>query len=496
MYYNVGVRGQKNAKVIFKGDEIYDQSRRAERVLDYVLREGPEGEISDTRRTKQVDVNVERKARPVIDIDTGRTASRVLFVTSDQSILSSGSAAQNGYAALSEYFDEVHVLVLVNRKGTNGSVRCADRTWIYSVHNKYWWLLPFSARDAAEEVLVFSGSVRPDIVVGADPYEAGLAAYFIAGAFARPLQIEVREDFTQSAFLRLKPENTWRRRIAKYVLRRTKSVRAETHALKEMLAKQFNGILDLAVLPKYHNFSGYLSAAPSFDIHDRYKDFTFIVLAFGVLSADSNLHTTFAALNRVLHNPHIGLVVIGEGPAKNLFEKKVRILGVERSVVFLSKVDDLISYMKTADLLIETNHEKGSEEHVMRAAAAGLPIVAVETDLRMDLFKDGISAFLCPKDDIECLSQKFSKFLNNPALRKQFARNGIQVAKDRLIEDPDSFYRAYRDSIEVILETQVPAESEEQNDIDAQSPTDETRKISEDGMSYPTMESVPGGAKF
>lgn len=473
--------------VLFNGEEMYDQSHRAGKVLEHVLDKDAESQEAQ----EEVDIAVERSARPIIDQTTNRTASRILFVTSDISVLTSESELQNEYISLSGYFDEVHVLVLVNRKGKNDSIRCSDRTWVYSVYDTHWWRIPFSARKVASERLVFNENIRPDVVVGADPYEAGLSALKIAQTFNRPLQIHVPDDFTQSAFLDLNAHNVWRRRIAKYVLKRTKSVRAKTYAVKEMLHKNFKRIIDLEVLPKFYNFSGYLSAQPSFDLHDTYKDYVFIILTFGPLTADSYLHDVFASLHQTLHNPRIGLIVIGDGPAKDLFKEKVAILGIEQNVIFKSSTDDLISHYKTADVLVEVGTTRESEEHIMRSAAAGLPIIAVETELRNDLFKDGHSAFLCAKEEVQCIGQRLTKFLNSPALRKQFARQGEQITRDRLIENPESYYRAYRDTIEVILSTDVQIKDE--MPINAkrsvvQAEESRTEPILNDGLNYPTQQ--------
>ena len=210
------------------------------------------------------------------------------------------------------------------------------------------------------------------------------AAYYIARNFERPVQIHAPEDFLSPLFVQRDPHNKWKKRIAKYVLRRVQSVRTNTDALKETLAKKYKKVVDIDTLPKFYNFKGLREAVPALNIHDKYKDFAFIMLAFGPLTADSHLHDTFTALHGTLMNKKIGLVVVGEGPAKNLFEEKVELLSIKESVVFISQLGDLVSYMKTADALIHTDVSEDSEQYVLKAAAAGLPIVTYETELRKD----------------------------------------------------------------------------------------------------------------
>ena len=462
-------------------EDLYDPSRRAEKILEYVIQEDAAG--AEQAQSNEVDVARARTAEQVLEVVDLRATSRVLFVTTDTSVLVANSAAQRAYIGFEHSFDEVHVMVLAAQAGKEDGIRCGDRTWLYPVRHKYWWFLPLRARSVAKEVLVFHDSIRPDIVVGVDPFEAGLAAYLIAAMFDRPLQLHLVENFLDESYRTRNEDNGWRLRIAKYLLKRVESVRTATSRLKEGVKGRFKKIDDLEVLPKFYDFSGYLNATPAFDIHDKYRQFSFIMLAFGDLTATSSLHDTFTALHNMLHNPRIGLVIIGSGPAKTLFEEKAGILGVKESVVFVERPEDIAAFLLTADLLVETSVSPDSDSNVMRAAAAGLPIVAYETELRKDLFQEGVTAYLCPPGDTQGVFQKSTKLVNAPALRKQFSKGVRDVARDRLIEDPTAYYRAYRDSVEVVLDT-IPEEAPEPVPQGQEMAAD-GRIVGEDGMSYP-----------
>ena len=462
----------------FDDDQLYDQSSRAEAVLDVVLRGedkvvpvGPEPEPE--LDPDQVTVDEALKARPVIDVDTGRTKSRVLFVTTDEYVLEPNSATQQTYLDLASLFDEVHVMVLLGRRGKDAHERLADNVWFYQVHNKYWWRLPWAAIYAAFDALTFNENIRPDVIVGINPFEAGLAAYFIARDFGRPVQIHINKDFLHPSFTTKQKANKWRKWMAHYVLRQVSSVRTHTDTLREILTKKFSRLVDIRTLPRLYNFSQLQKAKPAYDVHERYKDFVFIIITFGPLTADSHLHDAFTALRQTLLNKRIGLLVIGDGPAKSLFVEKTKLLGIEESVVFLAQLDDEVSVYKTANVLIETSTHGDSEIHVLKAAAAGLPIIAYETDTRQDLFKDGESALLCEPGDMTALSQQMTKLLNSQATRIELARNSEAMAAERLVEDSESYQRAFRDTIEIIL-TPPESKGEETAEKETESPTKET----------------------
>lgn len=428
-------------------DDIkYDSGKKAELVLNHIL----SGE--DEQKETGVSVEEALAAKPILDQTTGRTKSRVLFVTTKEEVLIEGSSVRQHFSGLASCLDEVHVICLIPRRGKEDTVRAGKNFWIYPVRSKYWWSLPWAAVHTALEDLSFGGGFRPDIVVGVDPFEAGLAGYLIARKYKRPWQLHIYINPYTKAYKTAAPDNSWRVRISKFVLKRAVSVRTTSSLIKDTLNKKFRRLQDVALLPRFYNFTGLMSAKPAFSLREKYPDFAFIMLAFGPLTATSHLHDTFAVTHDLLENPRIGLIVIGDGKAKELFEEKVKILGIEKSVVFQKSADDLVSYLKTADALVELGVDEDSEVRVLQAAAAGLPIVAISTPLREDLFGKEKAALLEEKGDLVDLGHKLGTLINNASsLRVRMASAAKFVAESRLHEDPGSYYQSIASSIESVL---------------------------------------------
>lgn len=447
-------------------DELHeaslDASKMAALSLDEVIgEESPEDIIA--RELSHSTVDEERAAKRILAADSGRSMSRVLFITRQTTYFEPASKDMKTMLSLAAYFDEVHILVLTPGVRKERTERFADNLWVYQVHASFWWQLPWAARSKAHEQLSFTDGFRPDLVVALDPFESGLAAQLIGKKFNRAVQVQVHERFTSTAFKNAAPANTWRVRLARYVIRRSKSVRAGSDKIHALLQTIVRKNTDVRMLPRFYNFAGFKDAKPSFDIHDRYTDFVFIMLTFGELTADSPLHDVFSAVNTLLHNPRVGLVVVGDGPAKKLFTEKVELLGIKKNVVFLGQTDDLVSYLKTADVLLETRESRESEELVLRSAAAGLPLIAYATELRSDLFEDGVSASIVEPGDIHTLEKETKHFLNNQTLRIQYRDAAQQIVTQRISEDETTYYRALRDSIELALVPQKELQAEEQN---------------------------------
>ena len=426
-----------------------DASTRAESALASAL---DELEAEDNPGAKKVTLDEALHGESVAQIDTGRSKSRVLFITSDATILEPDSRSLKYFTNVAEMFDEVHILVLrTGRLPRHGALRVKHNLWVYVAASKHWWWLPVAAQTVVKDELVFAGGFRPDIIVGHDPYESGATAYWLSRKFKQPVQIHVRENIYVPQFKKARPGNWLRYHLTKFLLNRVKSVRTLTVRMKDELEKRFPNLIDLSLSPQFHDYRSIIDSRPHFDVHEKYHQYSFVMLYLGNLTHQSTLPKVIDSIADVLKNPRVGLVVLGYGPAKSEFENKVKKLGIERQVVFVPSVQDRISYLKTASLTFVTDVSPDGDDLVLDAAASGAPLIITNNSLREDVFEDGVSAMICPPGDVACLRSKFDSLLNEVELRKSIGHAAQQAVMRRVHEDPELFKQAVRDSIETVI---------------------------------------------
>lgn len=440
-----------------KKNSWVDPSKRAGSILDHILENTSEEALAHLE--VQSSVEVELQKAPLLEHQSDRTKSRVLFLTRNVAVLDKNSMEQLHFLGLSEVFDEVHIMVLCEAwEAVKDTYRLNKNTWAYTTSVKYWWQNMFAASELADSQLRFSDGFRPDIVVALDPFESGLSGLLIAEKFDREFQVHVTEDFYIPEFKAKSKSNVWRMRIASHVLKRTQSVRVATEMIKTQIAKKFPKINDLALLPRHYDIQAILKATEEKGDGTAFPQFSFVILFVGKLDHDSTLFRAMDASRSILTAKSIGLVVVGDGPNLKEFQKRAEILGIKEQMIFIKDNTALISYLKSANVLLVSDVTEASDETVIKAAAAGLPIIAAHTELRDDLFVDGESAFLCNKDDTVEFSEKLVKFLNANSLRTQFANNARDIIKTRLHEDPNAYKLAFRDSIERVFSEEAAVE--------------------------------------
>jgi glycosyltransferase involved in cell wall biosynthesis len=426
-----------------------DPSKRAGRILDSLLEEAAEPSLAT--QTPETTVEEELNREPLVPMQSTRVQSRALFITQDITVFQKDSSAQLHFLNISNVFDEVHVLVLCGTlQVKKDAQRLSKNVWLYPVSSGHWWQQPFAALTVAEQQLRFGEGFRPDIIVALDPAESGLAGLWIAKRFQRLFQVHVREDFFDDEFTKKEKKNKRRVRIVTHVLKRIRSVRFESLTIKEHIEKRFPSIPDMGLLPRHYDIQSLLKLAQS-EGEDAFPQFSFTILFAGKLDHESTLFRALDASRPVLSSKNIGMVVVGDGPSKKEFQKRAELLGIQEQVLFLPDDGRLPLYLRSADVLLCTDTTEASDELTIKAAAAGLPLIAAETPLRKDLFTDGESAFLCSKEETTQFTQKLTKFLNGNVLRVQFSTNARDIVKSRLHEDPEAYRLAYRDAIESLF---------------------------------------------
>ncbi len=424
----------------------FDASDRAASELEYVLKK-------DTKAEAAPRISVaEAISQPrVFQMDSTRTTTRVLFVSQDASLLNPEKQSLDGFLNLHELFQEVHVLIL--RQGIeakNPVFRVARNVWLYTASSRYWWAIPSAGIKLVEEQMVFAAGFRPDLIVARDPFESAIVAHKVARQYERPAQVHVLEDYTTSDFSKRYRHSFFRRLMAKHMIKKFASVRVVSFAVENMLAKRFT-IPDLRMLPRFNNYEAIMNAQPTIDLKDIYKPFVFIILFVGKLSHNSTLFRAIDAARFVLKNPRVGLVILGDGPAKSEFQKRTKLLGIEEQVVFDSSTKDIVPHLKSANLLLATDTDPDSDDVVLQAAAAGLPIVMSRTPKREELFEHGVSAYLCEETDVQAFTDRISEMLNNFGIRRVLSDNAQEMMRETFHQDAREYTEAYRTSIEQAL---------------------------------------------
>ncbi len=152
------------------------------------------------------------------------------------------------------------------------------------------------------------------------------------------------------------------------------------------------------------------------------------VISVGQLVKGKNHQTSLRAL-ALLDDPHIHLVIPGDGPLGQELTELARELGVEKQLHLLGFRRDVYRLCGAADLFLFPSLREGLPVAVMEAMACGLPIVASTTRGIVDLLGDGKGGILLDAQDAAGIADAMKTILQDPRLRAQMGANNLEAVQ-------------------------------------------------------------------
>ncbi len=428
-----------------------DASERQRQTLEYILAEAGQAKKKRNQDPK-VSIAEARHGEAHYEVSSSRETTRLLFISQDTSLLNQTTQSLDGYLNLRDVFDEVHIVILQRgRAARNPVLRVADNVWMYVVAAPSGLSLLSEAKYAITQQLEFADGFRADLIVARDPLESGLVALWASKKYNRPAQLHILDDYTDRQFLKKFYYTRIVAFIYRYVLKRFKSIRTSTDVLCAQVRKQVSPETDIETLPRFHNFAALSNFDSGLNIKQKYTQFSFIILYIGKLFHGCRAFQAMDAARDVMRSPKIGLVIIGDGPARSELQKRAVLLGVPTQIVFEKSVEDISSYLQTADVLVVPDTDSTSDEVALQGAAAGIPLVLAKTQQRGDVFQHEVSALFYDNDDTMSLSGALKKIVNDLGIRAELVHHAREMIDEKLHEDPLQYRLQYRESVEAAL---------------------------------------------
>ena len=125
-----------------------------------------------------------------------------------------------------------------------------------------------------------------------------------------------------------------------------------------------------------------------------------------------------------LTHPRLRLVIFGEGYLNNQLRAQASTLGLGGTVQFAGYRDDLDTFIGCFDLFVHPASAEGLGIAVLKAAAAGLPVVACDAGGLREAVADGETGLLVAPDDVDALQHAIGTLADDAALRAKLGAAG------------------------------------------------------------------------
>ena len=292
---------------------------------------------------------------------------RIIFLGTDRSLFTSGSAVSERmkhFGALTPT-DSLSTIVFSTRAhGVREAKEIAPNVHAYPTSSVSRLLYGWDALRIARRF------ARPDVISAQDPFETGLAAFFMARALKAPFVVEIHTDFLSPAFGRHSFLNRVRLLIARFVLSRASGYYAVSETLEKGIKERYRLHAPSSTLPIFADLQRFASIV-------RAKE-DGALLWVGRFEAEKNPMLALSALAALRATGiDANLTMLGSGRLFARLRAYASELGLAGSVTFPGWTDSK-PYLARTELMLATSRFEGYGMAIVEALAARVPVLSTD----------------------------------------------------------------------------------------------------------------------
>lgn len=205
-------------------------------------------------------------------------------------------------------------------------------------------------------------------------------------------------------------------------------VTSVSHSLKRDTLAIFSIDKEIEVVPNFIDFSNikesfsdckrYLMAAPD----ER------ILIHISNLRPVKRIQDVIKVFHGVQQKIKSKLIIIGDGPDREMASKIGHELGVRDKIIFLGKSNEIERILCFSDLFLLPSEKESFGLAALEAMAHKVPVISSNTGGLSEVNEDGVSGFLCDVGDTDNMTKRAIEVLENDNTLDQFKRQAKQTA--------------------------------------------------------------------
>jgi glycosyltransferase involved in cell wall biosynthesis len=158
------------------------------------------------------------------------------------------------------------------------------------------------------------------------------------------------------------------------------------------------------------------------------------ILYIGRIVSTKNLGVVILAFNSVIKSfPGATLVIVGNGPMREEWERLTRINGLENNVDFVGHVSEYTKQklLSSCSALVLPSKMEGFGRVIVEAFAMYKPVLVSRISSLSEVVENGKDGFLIPPDNIEMWAERIKFLLANTEACRKMGENGRKKVEEK-----------------------------------------------------------------
>lgn len=216
--------------------------------------------------------------------------------------------------------------------------------------------------------------------------------------------------------------------VEKIAFRKSHKIVANSEAVRDSLVSNGLPLGKIEVIYNGVDLDRYASAADP-TLQSRPRRITLVAnLRHEVKNVPMFLNTAGIVAR---DHPDVRFVIAGEGELRPGLETLASELGVEESVEFLGRCDDVPALLADSYACVLTSMAEGFSNSIVEYMAAAKPVVATRVGGAAEAVVQGESGYLVESGDAEAMAAALIDLLNDPAKASRFGKAGREAVEEK-----------------------------------------------------------------
>lgn len=164
-----------------------------------------------------------------------------------------------------------------------------------------------------------------------------------------------------------------------------------------------------------------------------------------------NLPVVLQVFYEVRQHRPVKLVLIGDGPEREVIERMAVDMGVQDDVRFMGDQEYVSRILPAADVFLLPSEHESFGLAALEAMSCAVPVVGSRIGGLPEVIVDGETGYLCSPHDVECMTALVMGLLDEPDRRKEIGMKARQRALDLFARD--AIVERYLQAYQRLLET-------------------------------------------
>ena len=201
-----------------------------------------------------------------------------------------------------------------------------------------------------------------------------------------------------------------------------------SESLKQDTLDQFDINVGIEVIPNFIDISKYVEQQKKCDFENNVSN-EFIIAHVSNFRPVKNIKSVILVFNNIQKEIPSRLLMIGEGPEKEMAEQLCKELSIESKVEFLGNSNQVEKNLCHSDLFLLPSNTESFGLAALEAMASKVAVISSNAGGLSEINIHGETGYLTHPDDIELMSEYAISVLKDPRVLDKFKNKAFKQSK-------------------------------------------------------------------